>query len=418
MRGLPALLLAVLGPAAASAPPIAWHDPIEVAVGHGERGPWRQNESRYDFVDDPTVAIDDRGEVVLAWVDQARKDVLVQRVSADGKKQAQPINVSRNPATFSWLPRLVLAPHDPRKIGLLWQEIIFSGGSHGGDILFAHSEDGGKTFSEPLDLSSSVGGDGKGRLTRDVWDNGSLDLAAGAGGTRYAAWTEYQGSLWFSRSTDGGKTFSRPRRVTGDDAKPARAPALAVGADHSVYLAWTIGEDGADIRVAKSTDGGATFREPRIVARTRSYSDAPKLAVDPGGALHLVYGEGNHVEYTRSTDGARTFEAPRRVSGPGAGFPALSVDASGHLYVTWELFHQDRRPPRGLGLASSRDGGRTFSPGAAVPNSADPAGGGNGSSQGLLMKKLAVNARGAVAIVNSSFKEGERSRVWLMLGRP
>jgi hypothetical protein len=30
------------------------------------------------------------------------------------------------------------------------------------------------------------------------------------------------------------------------------------------------------------------------------------------------------------------------------------------------------------------------------------------------MRKLAVNARGDVAIVNSSLKNGERSRIWLV----
>lgn len=418
MRGLLALLLAVFVPAAVSAS-LAWHEVIEIAVGGGERGPWRQNESRYDFVDDPTVAIDDRGDIALAWVDQGRKDVLFQRVAGDGTKQGRPINVSRSPATFSWLPRIVLAPRDANKIGVLWQEIIFSGGSHGGDILFARSGDGGHTFSEPLNLSNSVAGDGKGRITKDLWHNGSLDLAAGPDGTLYAVWTEYEGPLWLSRSTDGGRSFSRRQRLAGDHARPARAPSLALGADRTVYLAWTIGEDNAaDIRVATSTDGGATFSEPRIAARTAGYSDAPKLAVDPGGTVHLVYGEDNRIWYTRSTGGGRTFQPPREISGPGAGFPALSLDAKGHLYVMWELFHQHAYRPRGLALAASRDAGRSFTPAAAVPQSADPAGGWNGSSQGLLMKKLAVNARGAVAIVNSSLEDGERSRVWLMRSRP
>ena len=49
-------------------------------------------------------------------------------------------------------------------------------------------------------------------------------------------------------------------------------------------------------------------------------------------------------------------------------------------------------------------------------HSIDPAGGMNGSNQGFLMRKLAVNGRGAVAIVNSSLKPNERSRVWLIRG--
>jgi hypothetical protein len=35
-----------------------------------------QNDSAYDFVDDPSVALDDRGDVGVVWVDQGRKNVL------------------------------------------------------------------------------------------------------------------------------------------------------------------------------------------------------------------------------------------------------------------------------------------------------------------------------------------------------
>ncbi len=427
---LASLLSAPFVAPADSASLLAWHGSTEIAGGRGERGPWQQNESRYDYVDDPAVAIDDRGNIAVAWVAQARKDVFFQRLSADGAKRAgTPVNISRSPDTFSWLPRIGIAPDDPQKIFILWQEIIFSGGSHGGDILFARSEDGGASFSQPVNLSNSAGGDGKGRINQKIWHNGSLDLAAGADGAIYVAWTEYDGPLWFSHSTDGGKKFSQPRRVAGGrNADPARAPSLALGHDRDVYLAWTIGEDqAADIHVAKSVDGGATFREPIIVAKSDGYSDAPKIAVDSIGTVHLVFAESSdgpfaryQVRYTRSTDGARTFDVPREISSPlsesnrGAAFPALSIDAANRLYVMWELFDERRRGPRGLGLTISTDGGRSFKQPTLVPQSIDPAGGSNGSHQGLLMKKLAVSSSGAVAIVNSSLKQHEHSRVWLI----
>ena len=122
----------------------------------------------------------------------------------------------------------------------------------------------------------------------------------------------------------------------------------------------------------------------------------------------------SHIRYTRSTDGTSSFKPPREISAPGAGFPALSVDAKGNLYVLWELFRDPRGYPRGLALAVSRDSGHSFTSPAIVPGSIDPAGGLNGSNQGFLMRKLAVNGRGAVAIVNSSLKPNERSRVWLI----
>lgn len=430
--GIAAILVCASVIAGDAIAPLAWQGITDIAAGRGERGPWQQNDSRFDYVDDPTVAIDERGDVLLAWVDQGRKDVFFQRIGPDGvKRPEQPLNVSRSAATFSWLPRVVIAPDAPHKVFLLWQEIIFSGGSHGGDIFFAHSQDGGATFSQPVNLSASVGGDGKGRITADIWHNGSLDLAADSGGAVYAAWTEYDGALWFSRSSDDGASFSPPHRITmisGKRARPTRAPSLAVAPDRTIYLAWTVGEDhAADIRVAKSIDGGRNFGAPRIVGPGRGYSDAPKLAVDSRGVLHLAYGESAggpferyHIRYTRSVDGARTFEAPREISDPvpdslsGASFPSLAIDAAGGVYVAWEWSRDYRKRPRGLGIVVSRDGGRSFNAPALVPGSIDPGGGSNGSQQGLLMKKLAVNGAGAMAIVNSSFNENARSRVWLM----
>jgi hypothetical protein len=396
---------------AASDNPILWRGSIDIAVGRAEVGPWRMNASRWNYVDDPAVAIDERGEIAVAWVDQARKDVLFQRFSTDGRKLGQSVNVSRSPAVFSWLPRI--ATDSRQRVFVLWQEIVFSGGSHGGDILFARSEDGGRQFSAPLNLSSSIAGDGKGRIDTDSWHNGSLDLALDTDGALYVAWTEYEGTLWVRRSSDGGRTFSGRLRI--DDAKPARGPALALGPKGVVYLAWTVGDETADIRVARSTDGGGSFGAPVIVQRSRGYSDAPKLGVDAAGALHVVYSERQRILYSRSTDGARSFAAPRDISATNAGFPALSLDGRGSLYVLWEQFADDPVRPRGLRLAVSNDGGGTFTAPVLVPDSADE--GWNGSSQGLLMRKLALNRHGALAIVNSSFKEKERSRVWLMRGQ-
>jgi hypothetical protein len=387
----------------------AW-DSIEIAAGRAQLGPWQMNESRWDYVDDPTVAFDGRGGIAVAWVDQGQKDVFIQRFTAEGKPAADPVNVSRSPKVFSWLPRIAL--DSSGRIFVLWQEIIFSGGSHGGDILFARSEDGGRTFSRPENLSSSVAGDGKGRITKDLWHNGSLDLALGDDDAVYAAWTEYEGALWIRHSTDGGNSFSRKIRIK--DAKPTRAPALAVRGN-SVYLAWTVGDDAAaDIRVAKSSDAGASFGAAVIVERSKGYSDAPKLAVDTRGVLHLVYAENRRILYSRSSDGAASFEPPRDISGPDAGFPALGVEARGHLFVLWERFPGQAMRPRGLGFALSRDAGRSFAAGE-VPGSAGT--GWNGSLQGMLARKLALHRDGAIAVVNSSIQEREGSRVWLMRGR-
>jgi hypothetical protein len=416
-----------------SASEIKWTAPIEVVSGTAFRGPWRMNESVFHFVDDPSVAIDARGEVGVVWADHTRKDLFFQRYGRDGKAQLDaPVNVSRSLRIFSWLPRLVLSADDPMVVYVLWQEIVFSGGSHGGEIFFARSADGGRSFDPPVNLSNSPAGDGKGRLTADAWDNGSLDLMQGPQGHLHVAWTEYEGRLWYRQSTDHGARFSAPILVAGGKgARPARGPALAIDGRGTVFLAWTVGEDAAaDIRMARSSDGGRSFGEPRIVAPGPGHADAPKIAVDSKGTVHLVYAESPtgpsgryHVRYSRRPDGAETFEAPRVVSTSvggqraGAGFPAVGLDGKDRLHVIWDVFPDSTGRPRGLAIASSTDGGATFSAASLVPGTGHPRDGFNGSQQGLLMRKLAVRTSGAIAVVDSTFRVDVGSRVRLFRGQ-
>jgi hypothetical protein len=422
---LPALALA-------TSPQVTWSEPVEIASGDAFQGAWRMNESDFRYVDDPTVALTRDGALGVAWVDQAQKDVLFQSYGPDGQPRlARPVNVSRSPRIFSWLPRMVISPRNANHVFVLWQEIVFSGGSHGGEIYFARSTDGGATFTDPVNLSNTPAGAGKGRLTRHLWHNGSLDLALTPEGHLYAAWTEYEGALRVSRSTDGGGRFSRPVLVAGNDPTPARGPSLAVDATGTVHLAWTIGEDrAADIHYTRSTDRGRTFEEPRRILRSGGHADAPKLAADSRGVVHLVYAESPagpfqryHIRHSRSRDSGRTFDTPQEISGgrlerfESAHFPALSIDGADNLVVLWELFPRREHRPQGLGFAASGDGGKTFAPPGVVPGTAGRALGFNGSRQGLLMRKLAVNDAGALATVNSTFRPGASSHVWLIRGR-
>jgi hypothetical protein len=78
------LALVALASSAAHAPAqagpsgLTWDEKIEVASGGGYQGPWRMNESEFEYVDDPTVAINDHGAVAVAWADQSQKDIFVQ----------------------------------------------------------------------------------------------------------------------------------------------------------------------------------------------------------------------------------------------------------------------------------------------------------------------------------------------------
>jgi hypothetical protein len=86
------------------------------------------------------------------------------------------------------------------------------------------------------------------------------------------------------------------------------------------------------------------------------------------------------------------------------------------VVVTWELLRgSTAASPYGLAMAVSENGIR-FSAPQLIPGNADAGGGFNGSTQGLLMRKLAVRADGEIAVVNSAVKIGSHSRVWLLRG--
>jgi hypothetical protein len=326
------------------------------------------------------------------------------------------------------MPRVVADAADPERAYVLWQEIVFSGGTHGGEIFFARTTDGGRTFSDPANLSASKAGDGKGRLDEKTWDNGSLALASAPDGALHAAWTEYEGALWLRRSTDGGATWTDPTRVAGTPSLPARAPSIAASTGSVVWAAWAVGEDPrSDVHVTRSIDGGRSFGPPATVGDAGGHSDAPHIAIDRDGTVHLVWierpgGRGSPASELRharapraAADAPVTFERPSTLASS-ASSPGIAADAEGRVCVLWERVRADGARV-GLGLRCSTDGGVRFAASGEVPEVGGAGLGVNGSQQGMLAEKLATTAAGGLVVVNSTFDAGRASRVRLVRGR-
>lgn len=416
---------------AAGASGISWQSPIEVAEGEAHQGPWQMNDSDFRYVDAPTVALNNRGEANIGWIDQEAQELYFQRFDEAGEPLLDdPVNVSQSPDIFSWLPRIAVDPEDDDRIYLLWQDIVFSGGSHGGEIFFAYSADGGESFGEPVNLSNTQAGAGKGRLTSDFWHNGSLDIAVNGNGDVIAVWTEYEGALRVSWSEDGGESFTEAVDIVSEaEGDPARGPSIAYHPDGTAYVAWTVGENhGGDVWLTSFSEGADNFGEPRVILESDGHADGVNLAIDGEGTLHLVVGqsttrmlETSVVEYARSTDGGESFtEAKTLAEADGdvgsKAFPALAIDGADRLYVVWERMPSAQERPVSLGFAMSEDRGDSFSAPEVVPGTGDDDLGFNGSLQGLLMQKVAARNEGQVAVVNSTFNQGERSLVRLMRG--
>jgi hypothetical protein len=265
-------------------------------------------------------------------------------------------------------------------------------------IIVSASRDGGLTWNEPVPAINHVNSvtpfeDKPGIVTDNV--TGSTFK-----GNVYLAWTRFDvyGShdaechtqIYFSRSTDGGKTFSMPFRIsdTGGDCidsdNTVEGAVPAVGPKGEVYVVWA-GSSG--LVFDKSTDGGLTFGKDKVIGQMPGGWDFPMPGLDrangmPITGVDLSAGPGRGTLYVNwiderngdldvfvasSRDGGETWSAPVRVNddplknGKAQFFTWMAVDPVDGSVNT--VFY-DRRDTEGtftrLTMARSTDGGRTF----------------------------------------------------------
>jgi hypothetical protein len=208
-------------------------------------------------------------------------------------------------------------------------------------------------------------------------------------GNLYVGWTRWtltDSEILLSRSTDDGKTWSKPIEIDShpglprDDNGAAEGFAGVVGPDGTLYAVWS--EDN-DILLTSSSDGGKSFSPARPIIHTAPIMFAvqtlerangfPEIAVDPQSRRLFVtwsdYRNGDlDVFCSTSADGGKTWSAPVRVNtdsvhnGADQFFQWLAVDPTdGTANV---VFYDRREDPQNrtqiVVLARSTDGGRSF----------------------------------------------------------
>lgn len=115
-------------------------------------------------------------------------------------------------------------------------------------------------------------------------------------------------------SLDGGATWSAGVRVHPPTPGGfSQAGPVAVGPDGT---AWSPAQTDAGVRIARSTDAGATWE---LVAQLddagyQPYGADPSLVVDPMGALHLLHASRESLPVLRSSVDGRTWTSPRAIA--------------------------------------------------------------------------------------------------------
>jgi len=231
------------------------------------------------------------------------------------------------------------------RIHMIWthatNDVVLGGfGAPPNPVLAAHSDDGGRTFSPPVQVSDPE----RERVVGPALALGPhhavhvvyYDLGGDA--------RDYQGlegpvydqrwSLVEATSTDGGNRFG-PGVVVDDQIAPSERilliftmppPGVAVRPDGEVCVAWTDGRFGdPDVLLRCSSHHGRTWVQPVRLNRDKQGNGLnqylPRLAASKGGRLDAVYFDRqndpnntlNDVTYSYSTDGGRHFSVPVRL---------------------------------------------------------------------------------------------------------
>jgi hypothetical protein len=178
------------------------------------------------------------------------------------------------------------------------------------------------------------------------------DIAFGRDGTLYMSFVTLRGAgnvpnaVWLTRSTDGGKTFSKPEKVHGKLAFQVRLAAdprergrlymtWVQGSDVGVY---SFGKTGNPIQTMRSEDGGTSWERP---VQTNSPVDqralAPTSAVGPEGNLYVLYLDlgDDRLDYEGAHEG--------RGGAPYSGHWKLAMARSRDRGATWTHSNVDER---------------------------------------------------------------------------
>ena len=295
--------------------------------------------------------------------------------------------------------------------------ISFEAASNRNAVLAATSSDGGQTWTN---LKTVVAYETNGGQFST--DKNSITANPVQAGVAYSVWdtlisktdrpddhphtSAYTGPAYFSRTTDGGKTWSTPQVIFATDQQNQTIGNIIVAdprnGGNTIYdfASWIVHPNSAAntqtvAAVVKSTDGGLTWGVPVAIAQMqfvgvrdpntgqgiRTGDIIPDPAIDPAtGQLYMVWQQASQfkrgntktsddeIVITTSTNGGQSWTTPKVINtytGLPAFTPVVEVNSSGTVGVTYYDFRNltpdnTTTLPTDYWFVSSSDNGATF----------------------------------------------------------
>ncbi len=227
--------------------------------------------------------------------------------------------------------------------------------------------------------------------------------------TAYLVWDRHRsapaskaaGAVYFSRTTDGGKSWSTARAIyeTPIGMQTSANQIVVTPNGDLINVFNELGLDAGShhprhdrIDLIRSVDGGLTWskpttlatsfvagvKDPQAVAMVRAGDSFTDVAVDPRPGTNTIYAvwgdsrfiraQTQQIALAKSTDGGRTWSEPVAVSmdkGAQAFVPSVAVNDHGDVAVTYYSFPASKSESRALmtqyWITISPNGGRTWS---------------------------------------------------------
>jgi len=232
------------------------------------------------------------------------------------------------------------------------------------NLYFSSSFDGGRTWTKNINITNNS--TPAPYIQRMETDNK---------GNIYLVWgDEAIGNIYFSFSSDSGKSWAQPVRVN-DVPGCAFSPHLAVDDEGIIYMAWSDERNDYwfDVYFAKSADCGFTWTTPavRVNDYTSGFQGADDIVVHrvSPSQVNIYVGltdfRSGHEEvfFSKSQDGGKTWGRNVKASDTyWAGRPKMGVDPQGTIHLIYNGRQPDRNPS--IFYTHSTDEGSTW----ATPN--------------------------------------------------
>jgi len=308
---------------------------------------------------------------------------------------AKVISLTSQPGFFNE-PSIAVNPKDPQQLVVAWQINASVAYSRDGGGSWSKAEDTApKDYRISGDVSVAYGADGAAYLCYIAFDK--------LGTTNYWGHNATRNGVFVRRSPDGGKSWEKAAHAVIEHATTPGIPfedepyivADTTGSPYSgnLYIGWTeFSLEKSVILFSRSTDGGATWSAPIEIS---THEGLPRDdngsvegftgAVAPDGTFYVVWADGNNIAFASSHDGGKSFAPSRSIVDTAPpyfdvagversnGFPQIGLApqssplSASLLYVTWSDY---RNGDVDVFAATSANHGKSWSPAVRVNSDA------------------------------------------------